>query len=283
MENKGGLNLLPKDERDINLGEIVTLPKLEELPADFSLGDTIIRNQEKDGNSDFCTAYGTCGMAYLQDNNIEGSQEWVFAASKELSGDPEGFGQNMRDAFKAWVKYGSPLRNEVKVPENPKDRRYFKNYDPNLTGDVLKKQTYVTCKGPYDALDNIRASIWKYRNEKRAAGIGVVFSWPLSDIFLRGINDNGFGHFMFVTGWTTIDGEILLEVVNSYGKEAGQNGKHYLSRETIEYFVSKYGAYLLVDIPLEEARRLSEKPAEKKSIWTRFIEAIKHWLNEIFK
>ena len=278
MENKGGLLPLKKDEKDIHLGEIVTLPKLEELPEEFSLGDTIIRNQEADGNKDFCTAYGTVGMAQLQDG-MEGSQEWIFAASKELSGDPAEFGQNMRDAFKVWVKYGSPLRNEVKVPENPDDRRYFKNYDPNLTGNVLKKQTYVTCKGPYDAYDNLRASIWKFRTEKRAAGIGVVFSWPLSMVFLKGTEDNGFGHFMFVTGWN----KNGLEVVNSYGKEAGLNGKHYLSRETIEYFVGNYGAYMLVDIPLEEARKLSDKAREKKSPWTRFIEAIKKYLYEIIK
>src|SRR3990167_6781814 len=140
---KGGLNLLPKDERDIHLGSILALPKLEELPSVFSLGDTIIRNQEVDGNKDFCTAYGTVGMAYLEDSK-EGSQEWIFAKSKELSGNTEGFGQNMRDAFKVWVKYGSPFREDVKVPVDPNDRRYINNYDSTLNGEALKKQTYVT-------------------------------------------------------------------------------------------------------------------------------------------
>jgi len=227
MENKvrGGLIPLSRDDRDINLGSIVKLPELSELPTEFSLGDTIIRNQETEGNDDFCTAYGTVGMAYLQDD-IEGSSEWVFAASKEISGNHEGFGQDMRTAFKTWIKYGSPRNKQVGVPKNLQDRRYLKNYNPELNGDELKKKTFVTTKGQYSAYDNIRASIWKFREQKRAVGIGLVFSWPLTQIHLDGISDGGFGHFMFVTGWN----ENGLEVVNSYGKEAGKDGKHYLAR-----------------------------------------------------
>ncbi|MEK7124119.1 MAG: HNH endonuclease signature motif containing protein, partial [Patescibacteria group bacterium] len=212
------------------------------------------------------------GMAYLQDG-IEGSQEWAFAKSKELSGDPEAFGQDMRTAFKVWVKFGSPKREEVKVPEIPNDRRYFKNYDSSLKGEELKKQTYVTCKGNFDAYDNIRTSIYHFRNEKRAVGIGVVFSWPLSDTFLSGTGEGGFGHFMFATGWI----KDYLEVVNSYGKEAGKKGKHYLSRETINYFVEKYGAYMLIDMPVEKARELREKSvALKKNPFLRFTAWIKY-------
>src|SRR3990167_4542135 len=257
-EIKGGLLPLTKDEKDLNLGEIVTLPSLSELPKKFSLGDTVIRNQEADGNNDFCTAYGTVGMAYLQDG-IEGSPEWVFAASKVLSGNPEEFGKNMRDAFKTWVKYGSPRREDVKIPEKPNARRYFENY-ASLSGDELKKETYVTTKGQYDAFDNIRASIYRFRNEKRAVGIGVVFGWPLSQEILTGTPEGGFGHFMFATGW---DGQYL-EVVNSYGKEAGKNGKHLLSRETINYFVGRYGAFMLIDLPVETARDIVRK---KKRNW----------------
>lgn len=273
----GGLKLLPKDNRDLNLGSIVKLPELSELPDKFSLGETIIRNQEADGNDDFCTAYGTIGMAYLMDG-VEGSQEWVFAASKELSGKNEEFGQDMRMAFKTWVKYGSPRKEYVKVPEDKKDRRYLKNYEIQ-NGDELKKQTYVTCKGQYDAFDNIRTSIWKFRNEKQAAGIGVIFSWPLSEVYLTGTPQGGFGHFMFVTGWD----KEFLEVVNSYGKEAGLNGKHWLSRETINYFVGRYGSYMLVDMPVEKARSIQNQSSQNKSFYVKLKEWIKNYWEEILR
>jgi len=245
-----GLLPLPEDKHDIDLGKITLLPSLEQLPEQFSIGHGPIHHQEKDGNDDFCTAYGTVGMSYLMDN-MEGSPEWVFAASKEISGDNEGFGQNMRTAFKTWVKYGSPLKAEVEVPEKSK-RRYLSNYDSSLIGDVLKKKTYVTCKGQYDGYDNIRASLWKFKEEKRAAGIGLVFSWSLHKVYLEKPQDNGFGHFMYATGWKN----GYLECINSYGKEAGDNGIHYVSREVINYFVDKYGAMMLIDMPIGEAREL---------------------------
>ena len=249
-----GLVPLTYDSRDLHLGRIVKLPELNELPNIFSLGETIIRNQEKAGNDDFCTAYSTVGMSYLEDG-VEGSPEWVFAASKEISGDNEAFGQDMRTAFKTWVKYGSPRKEDVNPPQNPQDRRYLKNYDSSLNGAELKKKTYVTCKGQYDAFDNIRASIWKFKEQKRAVGIGLVFAWPLSSKYLDKYSTRGFGHMMFATGWK----DDYLETPNSYGREAGDNGKHYVSRETINYFVEKYGAYILIDLDKKTARSNQRK------------------------
>ena len=62
MKNKFGLRKLPPDTRDFKLGNVFDLPKLEELPSEFILGEPIIHNQ---GNTDFCTAYATCGMSEL--------------------------------------------------------------------------------------------------------------------------------------------------------------------------------------------------------------------------
>ena len=269
--NLQGLNPIKKDNQDIHLGYITTLPALSELSGVFSLGNTPIRNQEADQNSDFCAAYGTVGMAYLMDG-IEGSPEWVFAASKEISGDNEEFGQDMRSIFKAWVKYGSPRKENVKVPENLSDRRYLKNYDLNLSGEELKKKTFVTCKGKYDAFDNIRASIWKFRDERRAVGIGVVFAWSLSDVYLDTVMDGGFGHFMFATGWD----KDYLEVFNSYGIEAGKEGKHYIHRSVINFFIEKFGANMMIDMPVEEARVKQIEYIKKK-------EQKQNWLQEILK
>src|SRR3990167_11035809 len=134
-----GLQPLPKDTRDLHMGGLFDLPDPKTLPLTFSLGEVLILNQEADQNDDFCAAYGTVGMAYLQDR-ILGSPEWVFAASKVISGDPESFGQDMRTIFKTWVEYGSPRKEQVTVPTLPDDRRYFKNYYASLSGDELKNK-----------------------------------------------------------------------------------------------------------------------------------------------
>ena len=268
-----GLRPLQKDERDLHVGGLFDLPDPKTLPPTFSLGDAPILNQGTDQNDDFCAAYGSVGMAYLQDR-ILGSPEWVFAASKAISGDPESFGQDMRTIFKTWVEYGSPRKEQVTVPTLPDDRRYFKNYDASLSGDELKKKTYVTCKANYDAYDNIRSTIFKFRDEKRAVGIGVVFAWALSDVDINTIQDGGFGHFLYATGWN----EKGLEVVNSYGKEAGENGKHYISREVINHFVGIYGAYTMIDLPIEQARQLAESRKKNwlieiiKNLWDFFLD-----------
>lgn len=268
---KGGLQLLPKDHRDFQLGFITTLPKLKDLPGIFTLGNTIIRHQAREGNSDFCTAYSTVGMAYLEDG-IEGSVEWSFAASKEISGDNEQFGQNMRTAMKTWRKYGSPPRDKVKIPAQLNHRRYLSNYADFLKQEarILKKKAYVSTKGPYNAFDNIRASIWKYREEKRAVGIGLVFAWPVQQEYLETIKDGGFGHMMFVTGWKP----DYLEVVNSYGKGAGKDGKHWISKEVIEHFVKRYGAFMLIDADPNKLKVQQTRAEWYKASWLRKLRII---------
>ena len=277
MNIYGGLNELPDDGRDLHLGNIVTLPSPTELPPTFSLGETIIRDQGGAGDNDFCTAYGTVAAAYLQDG-VEGSQAWVFAASKAISGNEEAFGQDMRTIYKAWVKYGSPKRKLVEVPQSLSHKRYLDRYNLDLIKEAkrFKKRTYVTCKGPYDAYDNIRTSIWKYRDEKRAVGIGVVFSWPLSQTHLAGSPSGGFGHFMICTGWT----DEGLEIVNSYGMSAGDKGKHTMARETINHYVKRYGAYMMIDLPAEKAREIQDSTIYNRASRSRRLRIrFRKWYN----
>lgn len=46
---------------------------------------------------------------------------YSFAASKEISGDPDSWGQNLRDACKAHIKYGGlPAPNTIEGTEEEK-------------------------------------------------------------------------------------------------------------------------------------------------------------------
>ena len=273
-KQQGGLTPLPRDDRDLPLGKFVKLPELIELPESFEFTTPFpVRNQ---GETDFCSAYASCGISQLQEG-LELYPPFSFAASKKISGNIDEWGQDLRSALKAHQKYGGlPLED---VPEGVKSLsnealRNFNVFSFELKEKALKqrKKSYFTTKGQYDAFDNIRASIWQFRNEKQGVIIGVGFSWSLSQYILDTIGQ-GYGHAMYLTGWDK-DGLIA---VNSYGESAGKNGKHRITREVINEFVGKYGAYMMLDIdPDEVKRQLTSKPCYV-TIW----EQIKLWISSI--
>ena len=248
--NKYGLRELPKDNRDFPLGAFTVLPELSELPDTFEHTTPFpIKNQ---GQSDFCSAYSSCGASELQED-VELYPEYSFALSKDITGDKEAWGQDLRSAAKAHLKGAIPMPSE---PQNG-DLRDLYSYPPAWFHSAKRhaKKSYFKITGNYDSYDNIKASIWKYREEKRGIMIGVIWSWAVTDYFLTQPETSGYGHALYITGW---DNEGLV-VVNSYGEDAGKNGKHRMSREVINSFVPRFGAYMFLDNDPEEVKVLLER------------------------
>ena len=162
---KGGLKPTKKDNRDFQLGKIITLPKLSELPKEFELEPLSIKDQ---GDTDFCTAFATCGMRELQEKK-ELNPYWSFAVSKIISGDPEEWGQDIRTALKSHIKYGAIEEKGVEYWRKEdhqgepieKIARYIENYPKELFEKAKKHlaQSFFLVTGHYDHFDNIRASI----------------------------------------------------------------------------------------------------------------------------
>jgi hypothetical protein len=121
IEFQGGLRPTPRDVRDFQLGRVFILPKLEELPDEFELQMLSLKNQ---GGSDMCTAYMSTYMSEIQEG-VELNPLFSFAASKAISGDPDAWGQDIRTALKAHVKYGGLEANESPYhnPEEQNTRR----------------------------------------------------------------------------------------------------------------------------------------------------------------
>jgi len=255
--NKFGLKELPFDKRDFQLGAFTVLPPLEELPDEFELTTPFpIKNQ---GDTDYCSAYSSCGVSELQEE-VESFPPYSFAGSKEISGNLEEWGQDLRSACKTHIKHGfAPVEhiNEAQIG----DLRVFSNYSDTTHREALKyrKKSFFAVTGDGDSFDNIKRTIWKYREEKRGIMIGVIWSWRLSDFFLAQPAQSGYGHAMYITGWRKVAGEDYLVVVNSYGEEAGKNGKHLASREVINAFVPRFGAYMFLDYDPEEIKVLMER------------------------
>ena len=263
-----GLRELPKDPRDFQLGTIFSLPKLEELPEEFELEPLGIKNQN---DTDFCTAMATCGMSELQEE-AELEPAYSFALGKMISGDPEEWGQDLRKAMQAHIKYGAIRKKDSPFSLENKDSDFLRRIE-NWPADLLekakpyKKQSFFSVSGPYDAFDNIRAAIWKFKDLKRAVGIGVEWSWDLREPIIPNLERSGSGHMIYVIGWKRLNGETKLVIQNSYGEEAGDNGKHYFPREIINNAVGRYGSMMFVDLPKEQAKFLVENGLSSFWLW----------------
>lgn len=118
-----GLKELPRDERDFSLGAIYSLPKLDELPAEYVLPQTAPKSQ---GASDYCTAFATCTASeYQEDASLEPA--FSFMLSKIISGDPDEWGQDLRVACASHVKFGALSKKDSPLSLE------------NSSADVLRK------------------------------------------------------------------------------------------------------------------------------------------------
>jgi len=271
-KDKYGLRPLKQDKRDFKLGALFGLPALEDLPESFELTTPFpIKNQ---GNTDYCSAYASCGMSEIQED-VELCPEYSFALSKEISGDPEAWGQDLRSAVKAHVKYGAvPLRYTLETPKTANPRILSSYPTDYLTfAEKHRKQSYFKVTGQYDSFDNIRASIFEH---KSPVILGVIWHWGLTDYILDGVATSGFGHALYCTGY---DEEGLI-IVNSYGEKAGINGKHRMTRGVINAFIPRYGAIMMKDMPPEEAQQNFDMIEWSNASW---LKKIIIWIKGLWK
>src|SRR3990167_6414527 len=106
---KTGLKELPKDNRDYKLGAIIPVkkfPKLKDFPNKFILETSDLKDQVED----FCTG-NTVALLIGTNEGFPCDENWSFAKSKELSGDPKEWGQDLRTAFHVGTKFGALPKN----------------------------------------------------------------------------------------------------------------------------------------------------------------------------
>jgi hypothetical protein len=256
-KNNFGLLELPQDDRDFKLGAFFSLPK--KLPKSFSLKPPKVKNQ---GGSDMCSCFALSSMAEMMDR-VDISPLWAFAVAKMITGSPESWGLNMRDAFKVWTKYGAvPEKDaEFKVTDvdNPKVRYYgnwVKAYP--MRYDYGKESFWSVG----NSFEEIKQAIYKF---KQPVAIGVIWSWKPKEKYLKKENSfNGqFGHMMFAYGWKN---DYLL-IQNSWDESAGSKGRHYLHKEMVDKFAPMYGAMTWTDLPKDKAKYYLENEIKEGENW----------------
>ena len=137
-----------------------------------------------------------------------------------------------------------------------KDRNFladYKNWPSELDwqAGAHKQKSYFKVVGQFDPFDNLRASLFLY---KRPAVLGLIWGWPLTQVFLQGTPSAGFGHAITAIGYDRKNGEDFLIIQNSYGLQAGDKGRHYLSRETYNTYYEMFGCFMFIDLPPDEAK-----------------------------
>src|SRR3990167_7246953 len=253
---KFGLVPLKKDKHDFPLGAVFPQMDIKDILPKFELPRISPLHQKE---SDYCSAYGTDQMSRFQEDE-EFEPSWGFAVSKLLSGDPDEWGQNLRDAFKRPVKYGSLRKADSPMSLETHDAtflRHIKNWPKDLFDKALpyKKQSYFFIDGRYDPFDNICVALYQFRDQERAVGSGVLWDWPMDNPNIPSrVPTSGFGHFIVYTGYDREKDCLVL--LNSYGPDVGDKGYFYIPRSVVNAFAGKYGAGMFVDLPAATAKMI---------------------------
>ena len=257
-ENKLVTGIKPRsyDRRDFLGGALYTLPRVQVLPDEYLLTPLSVKDQNTDGNYDFCAS---CAGAALkeQQEGVELFYPFLFAAAKhEQGGDPDDFGLELRSIGKALVKWGIPAVSDVpqEIKDLPMDkRRRFEHYPQELRDKALlhKGAMYFFVEGPYDPYDNYRATMVALKDKKIAPIFGIIYGWPLEEYLLvYNGTPQGFGHSMSGQGWDTQG----VAALNSAGMQAGHNGMHRISRETFNRAAKRFGVLVVTDMPERETK-----------------------------
>lgn len=276
----GGLNETPEDDRDFPMGALFTMPKLEGIPDEFTLWDPPRIKDQQD--TDFCTAFATTYASEAQEG-VELSPEFQFAMIKKIAGP--GWGANLRQAMESLVNPGSiPAES---VPEGM--RIGFSSRDEiadpknwtllEVLAGKHRKDSFLKITGDYDLFDNIRAAMWKSKQEFEKTkdhskiklpitGANWKQAWTIADggiVPTKKVNGKGFGHAFVLNGVVRKNGELMLSAPLSNGLEFGDKGYYFFPREVVNREF-KWGAYVANDLQKDVAKVLLEKKWRADSI-----------------
>lgn len=262
---KEGLRELPPDGRDFTLGGVFGDGSLVDVPdGDFFVGVPLGIKDQKD--SDYCTAFAACAVSEDQEK-VKLSPYYNFAKTKQIMGDKDSWGADLRSACKSFVKYGSVKDDEDPwyVKKNPFDRELVADWTkwPPIYDELAakhKKKSYFKVQGPTGNMFNdIRIALWKHRKDRASVLVGLKWRHHWSNLAGGIIDEVGEGsytpHAFKIFGQKEINGKIYLIAQLSNGTENGDKGFFYLAEEVVSE-TAPYGAFMFKDIDPIMARNI---------------------------
>lgn len=245
-----------KDKNKIYVGQRVTIPaRSYEVKNQFDL--------------DFCSAYASTEA----DEAIYGDTfdpNYRMAKTKQIRGEWQAYGANLRDAMQAATSYGSlpkklsPFVHNFPNSGSPaeKDRNFLANWNnwPAELDHIAaahRDGSFFKVDGPGDAFDNIRSTLWLHRQERRGVFFGLYWKgdWVVTlggIIKDSGYTDpafNGNAHAILIVGQKMIEGVPYLVIQNSWGPSLGDHGFFYFPRSVInKEYRTGFGAYTITKL-----------------------------------
>lgn len=225
---------------------------------------------------------------------------YQFSKTKQIRGEFNQYGANVRDVMLSFVKYGalmksqSPFTYDEGKPTD-KDRNFIADWNNwPQTLDALAAQrkapSFFSVTGQNDTFDNIRSVLWQ--NKQTGLKSGVIFGtyWKAdwgtiipNDGLSPEVNATG-AHCVWIRGQKTIGGVIYLVVQNSYGAGAGDNGLFYFPREVINRNVPIFGAFYFSTVPAGEAQFHQENGIKLSGNWLmKMISSLTNFFIELAK
>lgn len=279
--HKFGLTETKEDNRDFRLGAIMDIE--QDIPDNFILSEDLkVKDQ---GSSDLCSAYAVTSASELQEL-VELNPDFQFAKTKEIIGEYESWGADLRSACKSATKFGSieQSKNLFNQEFNPANT-ILRNWE-NWAGyfDVIakkhRKQSYFRVDGYGSTFDKIKSSIWTNRASKRGVVTASKWrdSWTSSNtgIIPKEYEKDGFGHAFIIKGFKLINGEHYLIAHLSNGN-IGDKGIFYFPKEVVDNEF-RYGSFMFVDISKEKAKFMLENKIKlKDNFWIRFLKIINNY------
>lgn len=277
QQNKigGGLIPLKKDQRDFSLGQVFGRISLETIPMEnWRINPPLeIKNQYE---TDMCAGFAVAAVSEDQEKVIL-DPFYPFAKTKQIIGEWEGWGVDLRNTCKAAVKSGFIKKEDSPFKlENGRDFLANWNNWPKELDEKAKehrKKSYFRVDGYYpEVFDSLRAALWQHRRDNRSIITGTLWEdeWTYIEngVIPKTPGNPSFGHAFKIFGQQIINNEIYLVAQLSNGKDIGDSGIFYFPRETVNRkFI--YGSFMFKDIDPEDVKKKYWKPCR------RFWEKIK--------
>ena len=248
-----GLLELPWDSRDFNLGKIDEV-KIRAMPVSYEIEDLLVESQ---GSTDFCTGFAITKASEVQEG-MRLNPLYQFAKTKEISGNWDRWGANLRDACKSAVKFGSIEQSIAPYDiTTPRKDLHWEKWDIDYDTEAMKhrKKSYFSVDRG-DVYEDIKYALWKY-NSPVMTGTMWRHAWTRSEdgIIPEYYTPEGFGHAFLFTGWKVIEGTEYLIAHSSNGIFIGDEGRFYFPKHTVEREIGRYGLFVFIDLDPEDYKR----------------------------
>lgn len=246
-----GLKPYKKDTRDFKFEKVFGIAT--DIP-EFFYEPLSVKNQY---NTDFCVGFSLTEVAEYLDK-IELDPLWFYSRIKEIEGNYLSYGADFKTAGKASVSVGFSPQVFAPYKITEKDRNFLanpENYDDDLKITALpyRKKSYFFVQSGF------QSTISAMYNNKTPVMVGC--DWCNEWMYQQGgiINSGGVivgQHAMKACGWKYINGKRYIGILNSYGKDVGDNGIFWFAEDIYnKYF--KMTPMVIVDLSPTEAKQLS--------------------------